>query len=52
MGQPIGVVSPLFGAGAQLRIAEVGQIGVVELKITATRPIERVDFSTITAGQI
>ena len=50
--QRVGIVAALDGAGAHHRIAQVGEVGVVELDVAAAGGVEGVDLGAVARGEI
>ena len=51
-GQRLRVVAALGDEGAQLRVAEIGEVDLVELQVSASRIRERVNGLIVRAAEV
>ena len=52
MGEGVGILAPLGSTGTHHRVAQVGEVGVVELHIPTARRVERVELGAVARGQV
>ena len=52
VGEGVGIVAPLGGTGAHHRVAEVGEVGVVELHVATAGRVEGVELGAVARGEI
>ena len=52
VGEGVGIFAPVGGTGAHHRVAEVGEVGVVELDIPTAGRIEGVELGAIAGCQV